>query len=283
MYSAYKLEKLSDNVQPWSSPFPIWIPSVFPCPVLTVASWPAYRSLRRQSQVVWYSHLFKNFPQFVLIHTVKGFGIVNTAKVDVFWNSLAFLMIQWILATRPLVPLPFLKPAWMSGSSQFMYCWSLAWRILFSCSTISYSLWYIEQQHARLSCPSLSPGVCSNSCPWSQWFTTEIYFLTVLDAGDFKIKLHQSSASGECSLPGLQIVTFFVFTWLFLSEREWEPKGELSGVFSYKYTNASQKRNYLLKALFPNIVILGVRNLTTVWREFSSLASSATIFDLRTG
>ena len=35
-------------------------------------------------QVVWYSHLFKNFPQLVVIHTVKGFGIVNKAEVDVF-------------------------------------------------------------------------------------------------------------------------------------------------------------------------------------------------------
>ena len=34
--------------------------------------------------MVWYSHLLKNFPQFVVIHTVKGFGIVNTAEVDVF-------------------------------------------------------------------------------------------------------------------------------------------------------------------------------------------------------
>ena len=33
-------------------------------------------------QVVWYSHLFKNFPQFIVIHTVKGFGIVNKAEVD---------------------------------------------------------------------------------------------------------------------------------------------------------------------------------------------------------
>ena len=41
-------------------------------------------------QVVWYSHLFQNFPQFIVIHTVKGFGIVNKAEVDVFWNSLAF-------------------------------------------------------------------------------------------------------------------------------------------------------------------------------------------------
>ena len=35
-------------------------------------------------QVVWYSHLFKNVPQFVVIHTVKGFGIVNKAEVDIF-------------------------------------------------------------------------------------------------------------------------------------------------------------------------------------------------------
>ena len=34
--------------------------------------------------MVWYSHRFKNFPQFVVIHTVKGFGIVNKAEVDVF-------------------------------------------------------------------------------------------------------------------------------------------------------------------------------------------------------
>ena len=36
------------------------------------------------AQVVRYSHLFKNFPQFIVIHTVKGFGIVNKAEVDVF-------------------------------------------------------------------------------------------------------------------------------------------------------------------------------------------------------
>ena len=34
--------------------------------------------------MVWYSHLFQNFPQFVVIHTVKGFGIVNETEVDLF-------------------------------------------------------------------------------------------------------------------------------------------------------------------------------------------------------
>ena len=42
-------------------------------------------------QVVWYSHLFQNFPQFIEIHTVEGFGIVYKAEIDVFWNSLACL------------------------------------------------------------------------------------------------------------------------------------------------------------------------------------------------
>ena len=47
MYSTYKLNKQGDNIQPWGTPFPIWNQSVVPCPVLTVASWPAYRFLRR--------------------------------------------------------------------------------------------------------------------------------------------------------------------------------------------------------------------------------------------
>ena len=42
-------------------------------------------------QVVWYSHLIQNFPQFVVIHTVKGFGVVNKAKVDVFLELSCFL------------------------------------------------------------------------------------------------------------------------------------------------------------------------------------------------
>ena len=36
------------------------------------------------SQVIWYSHLFQNFPQFIVIHTVKGFGIVKKVEIDVF-------------------------------------------------------------------------------------------------------------------------------------------------------------------------------------------------------
>ena len=41
-------------------------------------------------KIAWYSHLFKNFPQFVVIHTVKSFGIVNKAEVDVFLELSGF-------------------------------------------------------------------------------------------------------------------------------------------------------------------------------------------------
>ena len=40
--------------------------------------------------MVWYSHLFQNFPQFIVIHTVKGFGIVNKTEIDVFLELYCF-------------------------------------------------------------------------------------------------------------------------------------------------------------------------------------------------
>ena len=43
------------------------------------------------NKVVWYSHLFHNFPQFIVTHTVKGFGVVNKAEVDVFLELSYFL------------------------------------------------------------------------------------------------------------------------------------------------------------------------------------------------
>ena len=70
-------------------------------------------------KVVQYSHLFKNFPQFVVIYMVKGFSIVNEAEVDVFLNSSAFSMLHQIL---------------ISGSSAFstssLYIWKFLSHIL---------------------------------------------------------------------------------------------------------------------------------------------------------
>ena len=55
------------------------------------------------SQVVWYSHIFQNFPQFVVIHTVKGFGIVNKAEIDVFLELSCFFDDPADVGSRVLV------------------------------------------------------------------------------------------------------------------------------------------------------------------------------------
>ena len=85
MYFAYKLNKQGDNIQPWRIPFPMWNQSVHwsmsgsNCCFLT-----CILVSQKVGKVVWHSHLFQNFPQFTVIHTVKIFGIVNKAEVYVF-------------------------------------------------------------------------------------------------------------------------------------------------------------------------------------------------------
>ena len=84
-----------------------------------------------------------------MIHTVKDFSVVKEA--DFFWNSLAFSMIQQMLAIWSLVLLPFLDPACISGSSQFTYYWSLAWRILsitLPACEMSTTVWQFEDSLA---------------------------------------------------------------------------------------------------------------------------------------
>ena len=61
--------------------------------------------------MVWYTHLFKNFPQFVVIHTVKGFRVINEAEVDIFLELSGFFYDPTDGAILSLVPLPFLNSA----------------------------------------------------------------------------------------------------------------------------------------------------------------------------
>jgi len=75
MSSAYKLNKLGDNIQPWHTPF--LIPVCRPMSSSNCCLSTCIQISQEAGQVVWYSHLFKNFPQFVVIHPVKGFGIMN--------------------------------------------------------------------------------------------------------------------------------------------------------------------------------------------------------------
>ena len=61
--------------------------------------------------MIWYSHLLKNVPQFIVIHTVKGFGIVNKAEVDVFLELSCFFDGPMDVGILNLVSLPFINPA----------------------------------------------------------------------------------------------------------------------------------------------------------------------------
>ena len=54
------------------------------------ASFPSIQVSQEVGKVVWYSHLFKNLPQFLVIHTVKSFGIVNKAEINVFLELSSF-------------------------------------------------------------------------------------------------------------------------------------------------------------------------------------------------
>ena len=90
MYSSYKLNKQGDNIQALTYSFPALEPACFTmfnsnCCFLT-----CIQISQEEGKVVWYSHLFKNFPQFVVIYTVKGFGLVNKAEVDVFLELSCF-------------------------------------------------------------------------------------------------------------------------------------------------------------------------------------------------
>ena len=89
MHSAYKLNKQDDNIPPCSTPFPIWNQSIVPCPVLTVASWPTYRFVRRQ---VRWSSLPISWRIFhsLLWSTVKYFNIFNETEVDIFLELSCF-------------------------------------------------------------------------------------------------------------------------------------------------------------------------------------------------
>ena len=88
-YSANKFNKQGDNRQHSCTPFLIQNQSVVPCLVLTVVSWPANRFLKRKVRWSGIPISLRIF-QFAVIQTVKGFGIVNKAEVDVFLELSCF-------------------------------------------------------------------------------------------------------------------------------------------------------------------------------------------------
>ena len=91
IYPAYKFNKQGDNILPWCTPFLIWNQSVVPYPVLTVASWPAYRFLKRQVRWFGIPISWRIFHSLLWFTQSKVFGIVNKAEIDVFLELYCFL------------------------------------------------------------------------------------------------------------------------------------------------------------------------------------------------
>ena len=86
MYSAYKLNNQGENIYSLS-----YLEQVCCYMSSSNCCFLTHIQISQESgQVIWYSHLFQNFAQFVVTHTVKGFGIVNKAEVDVFLELSCF-------------------------------------------------------------------------------------------------------------------------------------------------------------------------------------------------
>ena len=90
MYSAYKLNKHGDIILTWYTHFLIWNQPIVPYSIITFGSWPTYRFLRRQIRWCGILITVTVFPQLVVIHTVKGFCLVNKAEVGVFLEFSCF-------------------------------------------------------------------------------------------------------------------------------------------------------------------------------------------------
>ena len=110
-------------------PFPICNQSVVPWPVLIVASWPAYRFLRRQ--IRWFViPISMNFP--VCCHSYNQKLLHSQWNRVDFFSPLEFpcFIYDPTNVGNLISGSSFLNPAYISGSFWFVYCWSLAWRIL---------------------------------------------------------------------------------------------------------------------------------------------------------
>ena len=117
-------------MQPWRTPFSYLEPVCCPMSSSNCCFLTCIQVSQEAGQVVWYSHLLNNFPQFVVIHTFKGIGIVNKAEVDVFLELSCFFSDPIDVGNLISGSSAFSKSSLNIWSSQFTYCWSLPQRIL---------------------------------------------------------------------------------------------------------------------------------------------------------
>ena len=127
VYSAYKLNKQSDNIQPWCTPFLIWNQSVCSVSNYIYCFLTCIQASQEAGKMVWYSHCFKNFPQFVVIHTVKDCSTVHEAEMDVFC-FLFFLELSCFF--YDLMDIANLIPGSSAFSKSSLNIWNFSFSIL---------------------------------------------------------------------------------------------------------------------------------------------------------
>ena len=146
-YSTYKLNKQGDSIQPWCTPFPIWNQSVVPCLVLTCLL-TCIKISQEAGKVVWYSHLFKNFP---VCCGRKSCSIVSETEVDVFLEFSCFFCDPTDVDN--LISLAFSKSS--------LNIWKLSVHILLKPSLDNFELYFASIWKAQ-SCQTLChPMDCS--------------------------------------------------------------------------------------------------------------------------
>ena len=135
MYSAYKFKKSGDNIQPWHTLF-LFGNSFCPMSSYNRYFLTCFQIFQEAGEVVWYSHLLKSFPQSVVTHIVKGFGIINKAEIDVFLVLSSFFQWSSRCCQFDLVPLHFLS----LKKNKFIY---FNWRLI----TLQYCIGFAIHQH----------------------------------------------------------------------------------------------------------------------------------------
>ena len=138
---------------------PMWNQSIVPCLVPTVASWPAYRFLRRR--VTWsYIPISKNCLQFVVIHTVWRYSVFKEAEIDVSLEFFCFLMIQQMLVIWFLIPLSILNPV------DHLRC---LWFTIMSLSAMQESwVWSLSQEDPLEKGIATQSSVLAWRIPWTE-------------------------------------------------------------------------------------------------------------------
>ena len=129
MYSAYKLNKHGDNIALTYS-FSYLEPVCCSMSGSNCCSLTCIQVSQEVGQVVWYYYLFQNFPQFIVIHTVKGFGIVNKAEIDVFLELSCFFDDPEDVGNLISGSSAFSKTSLNIWKFTVFYCWSLAFLFL---------------------------------------------------------------------------------------------------------------------------------------------------------